>query len=156
MHARRAQDASQAQHDALASTKFQIALLPGILSRMDVAALTRQLVDIESITGNEGPVGDFLRDELVRRGFQADKIPVEGARCNVFATSPADPRPEVVFSTHMDTVPPFIPSSEDAAQRLWKGLLRRQGNHRSTDLGGRTFGAGRHSRRAALSGRRGA
>ena len=55
---------------------------------MDVAALTRQLVDIESITGNEGPVGDFLRDELVRRGFQADKIPVEGARCNVFATSP--------------------------------------------------------------------
>ena len=27
---------------------------------MDVVSLTRQLVDIESITGNEGPVGDFL------------------------------------------------------------------------------------------------
>jgi acetylornithine deacetylase len=127
MPARRAQDASQAQHDALASTKFQIALLPGILSRMDVAALTRQLVDIESITGNEGPVGDFLRDELVRRGFQADKIPVEGARCNVFATSPADPRPEVVFSTHMDTVPPFIPSSEDATSVYGRGSCDAKG-----------------------------
>ena len=47
---------------------------------MDVVALTRQLVDIESITGNEGPVGDFLHAELLRRGFNAEKIPVEGAR----------------------------------------------------------------------------
>ena len=31
---------------------------------MDVVALTRQLVDIESITGNEAPVGDFLHGEL--------------------------------------------------------------------------------------------
>jgi acetylornithine deacetylase len=94
---------------------------------MDVAALTRQLVDIESITGNEGPVGDFLRDELVRRGFQAEKIPVEGARCNVFATSPAKSSPAVVFSTHMDTVPPFIPSSEDATSVYGRGSCDAKG-----------------------------
>src|SRR6476646_6149350 len=83
---------------------------------MTVAAFTRQLVDIESITGNEGRVGDFLHRELLRRGFEADKIPVEGARYNVFAISSDQPRPAVVFSTHMDTVPPFIPSSEDATR----------------------------------------
>lgn len=70
-------------------------------------------MDIESITGNEGPVGDFLYDELCRLGYQARKMAVEGARANVLAVSPEQPKPEVVFSTHMDTVPPFIPSSED-------------------------------------------
>ena len=80
---------------------------------MDVVALTRQLVDIESITGNEGEVGDVLHRELCRLSYQAKKVPVEGSRCNVYATSPEQPRPAIVFSTHMDTVPPFIPSSED-------------------------------------------
>ena len=93
----------------------------------DLAAFTRQLVDIESITGNEGPVGDFLHRELSRRGFQAEKIPVEGARCNVFATSPQEPRPAVVFSTHMDTVPPFIPSSEDSTRVLGRGSCDAKG-----------------------------
>ena len=72
---------------------------------MDVAAFTRQLVDIESISGNEGEVGDFLHRELDRLGYQAKKMTVEGARCNVFATAPEQPRPAIVFSTHMDTVP---------------------------------------------------
>ena len=78
---------------------------------MDVVAFTRQLVDIESITGNEGPVGDFLHEELSRLGFQSRKVTVEGSRCNVWATWPEQPKPAIVFSTHMDTVPPFIPSS---------------------------------------------
>jgi acetylornithine deacetylase len=94
---------------------------------MDAVALTRQLVDIESITGNEGPVGDFLCGELLRRGFQAEKIPVEGARCNVFATSPGKSHPVVVFSTHMDTVPPFIPSSEDATSVYGRGSCDAKG-----------------------------
>ncbi len=94
---------------------------------MDAVSLTRQLVDIESITGNEGPVGDFLRDELLRRGFRAEKFPVEGARGNVFATSPEESRPAVVFSTHMDTVPPFIPSTEDAARIYGRGSCDAKG-----------------------------
>src|SRR6202795_4741866 len=94
---------------------------------MDTVALTRRLVDIESITGNEGPVGDFLHGELLGRGFQAEKIPVEGARCNVFAVTPGRPRPTVVFSTHMDTVPPFIPSSEDATRVYGRGSCDAKG-----------------------------
>jgi len=94
---------------------------------MDVAAFTRQLVDIESITGNEGRVGDFLYGELLRRGFLAEKIPVEGSRCNVFAVFSEQPRPAVVFSTHMDTVPPFIPSSEDASRVFGRGSCDAKG-----------------------------
>jgi acetylornithine deacetylase len=94
---------------------------------MDAVALTRQLVDIESITGSEGPVGNFLCDELLRRGFQATRIPVEGERCNVFAVSPEESRPAVVFSTHMDTVPPFIPSSEDATRVHGRGSCDAKG-----------------------------
>jgi len=94
---------------------------------MDVVAFTRQLVDIESITGNEGRVGDFLQRELNRLGWQATKIPVEGERCNVYATSPQQPRPAAVLSTHMDTVPPFIPSSEDAARVYGRGSCDAKG-----------------------------
>src|SRR5262249_39734590 len=81
---------------------------------MDVSALTRTLVDIESITGNEAAVGEALYRKLCRLGYQAKKMPVEGNRFNVMATHPEHPHPAVVFSTHMDTVPPFIASSEDA------------------------------------------
>lgn len=94
---------------------------------MDVVALTRQLVDIESITGNEARVGDHLHRELCRLGYRAEKMAVEGERFNVFATSPQQPHPEVVFSTHMDTVPPFIPSSEDATRVYGRGSCDAKG-----------------------------
>ncbi len=80
---------------------------------MDAVTFTRQLIDIESISGNEVPVGNYLYGELCRVGYQTKKIPVESDRFNVYATHPDHPNPTVVFSTHMDTVPPFIPSSED-------------------------------------------
>jgi len=79
---------------------------------MDPIKLTRRLVDIESISGNEGAVGAELYEELCRLGYSAHKMPVAHERFNVLATLD-DTLPQVVFSTHMDTVPPFIPSSED-------------------------------------------
>ncbi|HTX42116.1 MAG TPA: M20/M25/M40 family metallo-hydrolase [Acidobacteriaceae bacterium] len=87
---------------------------------LDPVQLTRRLVDIESITYNEGAVGVFLADFLAGRGFAVEKMLVEqppesrstSERCNVFACVPGQ-TPDVVLSTHMDTVPPFIPSSED-------------------------------------------
>ena len=99
---------------------------------MDLFALTRRLVDIESITPNEGAVGDVLCAELARRGFDARKMPVaesgnDGARNNVLATWPGHPRPEVVFSTHMDTVPPFISSSQDDARIYGRGSCDAKG-----------------------------
>jgi acetylornithine deacetylase len=94
---------------------------------MDAVTLTRQLVDIESITGNEAPVGNYLYGELCRLGYQTKKVPVEGARFNVQATAPEQPKPAVFFSTHMDTVPPFIPSSEDAGRIYGRGSCDAKG-----------------------------
>jgi len=94
---------------------------------MDAVALTRQLVDIESITGNEAPVGEFVYRQLYSLGYQARKMPVEGDRFNVYATSPEQAKPAVVFSTHLDTVPPFIPSSEDAVRIFGRGTCDAKG-----------------------------
>jgi acetylornithine deacetylase len=94
---------------------------------MDAITLTRQLVDIESISGNEAAVGNYLYGELCRIGYQTRRMPVEGDRFNVYATSPDYPHPAVVFSTHMDTVPPFIPSSEDATRIYGRGSCDAKG-----------------------------
>jgi acetylornithine deacetylase len=94
---------------------------------MDAIALTRQLVDIESITANEAAVGDFLFRELCRLGYQVRKMPVESNRFNVYALSPEELNPNVVFSTHMDTVPPFISSSEDATRIYGRGSCDAKG-----------------------------
>jgi acetylornithine deacetylase len=94
---------------------------------MDAITLTRQLVDIESISGNEAAVGSYLYGELCRVGYQTRRMPVEGNRFNVYATSPEQANPEIVFSTHMDTVPPFIPSSEDAQRIYGRGSCDAKG-----------------------------
>lgn len=77
---------------------------------MHLLELTRALVDIESITGHEARCTGFLRDYLSDRKFQVELQGVEGERANLFAVRG---RPEVVLSTHVDTVPPFMPSTED-------------------------------------------
>src|SRR5271168_1062869 len=94
---------------------------------MDAITFTRELVDIESISGNEAAVGNYLYGELCRIGYQTRKMPVEGERFNVYATSHEHPNPAVVFSTHMDTVPPFIASSEDATRIYGRGSCDAKG-----------------------------
>jgi acetylornithine deacetylase len=94
---------------------------------MDAVTFTRQLIDIESITGNEAAVGNYLYGELCRIGYQTVKMQVEQDRFNVYATSPDHPHPTIVFSTHMDTVPPFISSSEDANRIFGRGACDAKG-----------------------------
>lgn len=78
---------------------------------MDLITLTRELIDIPSVTGDETTVGEYLFVYLDRLGYHVERQEVAPDRFNVIATTKAPPR--VVFSTHMDTVPPFIESSED-------------------------------------------
>src|SRR5579863_1353697 len=94
---------------------------------MDAVTLTRQLVDIDSISGNEAAVGNYLYGELCRLGYQTSKMPVEGNRFNVYAISPDQSPPTIVFSTHMDTVPPFLASSEDAGRIYGRGSCDAKG-----------------------------
>ena len=78
---------------------------------MNLFELTRELVDIPSITGDEMVVAQYLLRHLTGLGYQVEKQEVAEDRFNVIATTEKSPR--IVFSTHMDTVPPFIHSSED-------------------------------------------
>jgi acetylornithine deacetylase len=76
-------------------------------------------VDIESITENEGRVAAYLHDHLAklaaRTGGRAERMEVEPGRFNVLAWWG---QPAVTLSTHLDTVPPFFPSREDA-EFIW-------------------------------------
>jgi acetylornithine deacetylase len=101
---------------------------------MDPLSFTRQLIDIESITGNEAEVGEFLERELKALGWHAARMAVapqmgesSGPRFNVYAVPPDRRPPQVVLSTHMDTVPPFIPSSEDADRIYGRGACDAKG-----------------------------
>ncbi len=86
---------------------------------MDVFSLTRQLVDIESITGNERALGErlcaLLQPLVDRHGGRLERMPVEAGRFNVLAHW-GDP--VVTLSTHQDTVPPFFPSRDDG-ESIW-------------------------------------
>ena len=81
---------------------------------MDPFALTRSLIDIESITGREKAAGEFLFATLSKLAAPTagavEQMEVSPDRFNVLATWGT---PVVTLSTHMDTVPPFFPSSED-------------------------------------------
>jgi acetylornithine deacetylase len=85
---------------------------------VDVVELARTLIDIDSTTGQEGPVARTLADYLRGRGYAVLEQPLANDRCNVIA---AVGEPAVVFSTHFDCVPPFFPS------RLEGGVLHGRG-----------------------------
>ncbi len=83
---------------------------------MNLFELTRALIDIESISGNEERVGRYLYNYLAplaaRYDGAVELIEVAPQRFNLLAFW--GPRLDVTLSTHLDTVPPFFPSSEDA------------------------------------------
>jgi acetylornithine deacetylase len=94
---------------------------------MDVFALTRKLIDIESTTGMEAAVGKVLAGELEQLGYNVERMAVEADRVNLWATVPGHPTPALALSTHMDTVPPFLPSSETAERIYGRGSCDAKG-----------------------------
>lgn len=103
-------------------------------SPLDPIRFTRQLCEIESTTYCEGAVGDFLADFLAGRGWRVEKTPVAqpaenpggGPRWNVYAGIEGQ-TPDLVFSTHMDTVPPYIAFSEDDEFIYGRGVCDAKG-----------------------------
>ena len=97
-------------------------------------ALLRELMDIDSTTFREGEAGEFLAAQLANRGFAVESTAVpqpessgsSAKRLNVYAAA-QQAAPFVVFSTHMDTVPPWIRSSEDAERVYGRGACDAKG-----------------------------
>jgi acetylornithine deacetylase len=94
---------------------------------MDPVRLTRQLIDIESVTGNEGAAATFLAGYLEELGYRVERMQVEGDRFNIFAKPATVDQPALVFSTHIDCVPPFLPSREDADNIYGRGACDAKG-----------------------------
>ena len=90
--------------------------------------MTRELVDMESITENEKQVGEYLLHYLsglaAGSDGKAEAMAVTPDRFNVYAEWGA---PVVVLSTHMDTVPPFFGSSEDEENIYGRGACDAKG-----------------------------
>ena len=106
--------------------------------RPDPIDLTRQLVDVDSTTYHEGAAGHFLYDYLSDQRYAVERMAVTqpdpaltpgggmGERFNVYAAEPGI-TPEVVLSTHMDTVPPYFGCTEDDKYLYGRGTCDAKG-----------------------------
>jgi acetylornithine deacetylase len=91
-------------------------------------ALTRALIDIDSTTGQEKPVVDFLFAHLSSLARQhngrVERMSAAPDRDNLLLSFG---NPVVTLSTHMDTVPPYFSSSEDATNIYGRGACDAKG-----------------------------
>ena len=86
--------------------------------------LARQLMNISSLTGGEKEVGLFLAEQLSGRGYRVEKQFLVPNRFNVLAFAG---QARVMLCTHIDTVPPFLPVSEDEKFLYGRGACDTKG-----------------------------
>ena len=84
----------------------------------DVVSLAAELLEIQSTTGSEGPVVDFVSRWLIARGWNVTLQEVTRGRSNVWASRSGG---GVAFSTHLDTVPPFVPPRLEGPRLYGRG-----------------------------------
>jgi acetylornithine deacetylase len=92
---------------------------------IDAISLARKLVDIPSPTEEERAVGEFLDQELSQLGYTVRRQAITDRRFNLYAS--AGGRPRVVLNTHIDTVPPWFGSREDAENIYGRGACDTKG-----------------------------
>lgn len=106
--------------------------LDAVVKESPLLSLHRSLCEVESISNSEYAVGNFLAEYLESRNFTVvkQKVPFDGddddgdgdsknQRFNVFAyPSNSTPAPEIILTTHMDVVPPYIPYSLSANKTI--------------------------------------
>jgi acetylornithine deacetylase len=91
---------------------------------LDLFELTESLLRIDSVTGNEGPVVRFLKNHLETAGLRVTLQDVADERKNLYAFIE---EPRIVLSTHLDTVGPFLPFSQDAEYVYGRGACDAKG-----------------------------
>lgn len=80
------------------------------VKRLTAFELTRKLISIPSISGDEKAVAEFLAEYLRSAGLEVELQEAVEDRPNVYARL-GDP--DVVLSSHTDTVPPYVEYRED-------------------------------------------
>src|SRR5258708_19101950 len=90
----------------------------------DVVTLAADVLAIQSSTGSEGPVVDFVARWLIARGWNVTTQEVTRGRASVWASRAGN---GVAFSTHLDTVPPYIPPKLDGKRLYGRGACDAKG-----------------------------
>jgi len=90
----------------------------------DVVALAAELLSIESPTGGEGQAVDFVARRLVARGWNVTVQEVSRGRGNVWASRAGG---GVTLSTHLDTVPPYVPPTLHGERLAGRGACDAKG-----------------------------
>lgn len=84
----------------------------------DVVSLAAELLSIQSTTGSEGTTVDFVSRWLVGRGWNVTLQEVSQGRANIWASRSGG---GVTFSTHLDTVPPYVPPRLEGTKLFGRG-----------------------------------
>lgn len=84
----------------------------------DVVSLAAELLAIQSTTGSEGSIVDFVSRWLVARGWSMTLQEVSRGRANVWASHSGG---GVTLSTHLDTVPPYVPPRLEGTRLYGRG-----------------------------------
>ena len=92
-------------------TPSQTALEPTVLessTSKDLLYLHRKLVEIESISGNEKNIGDWLAGYLRAHNWTVEKQETSKDRYNLLAYG-SKRETTILLSSHIDVVPPYWP-----------------------------------------------
>ena len=90
----------------------------------DVVALATELLAIQSPSGGEGPVVDFVARRLAGQGWNVTVQEVSPGRGNVWARRRGG---GVTLSTHLDTVPPYVAPALDGDRLTGRGACDAKG-----------------------------
>jgi acetylornithine deacetylase len=84
----------------------------------DVVSLAAELLSMQSTTGSEASTVDFVSRWLVGRGWNVTLQEVSRGRANIWASRSGG---GVTFSTHLDTVPPYVPPRLEGTRLFGRG-----------------------------------
>ena len=90
----------------------------------DVVTLATELLSVESTTGRERDAVDLAARWLVARGWNVSLQEVEPGRSNIWATRRGG---GVTLSTHLDTVPPYVPPRLEGDRLYGRGSADAKG-----------------------------
>ncbi|HEY5610382.1 MAG TPA: M20/M25/M40 family metallo-hydrolase [Thermoanaerobaculia bacterium] len=113
---------------------------------LDPIRLARELIDIPSTTGEERAAGELLHALMERLTFRCSRQDLTEGRFNLLALGAEEP--SVLFCSHIDTVPPFFASRDDAETLYGRGACDAKGiiaamicaGERLLEAGRRDFG----------------
>ncbi|MBQ1959857.1 MAG: M20/M25/M40 family metallo-hydrolase, partial [Firmicutes bacterium] len=102
-------------------------------TEQEVVELLQKMVAIPShkdVEDREAAVGDFIYDFCQELGFEVEKVPVAGKRCNIYARLRGTGEgPTLLLNGHIDTVPPYNMIIEPYAGEVRDGCVWGRGTN---------------------------